>query len=127
MTTATKPVPIGMLITVALLALFGAYGAWAAVAEDSWIHALGGVVAIAACVGTAMLKAWSRYLVYLLTATLIGMWAYSVYTAVNVGYFSLYSARQITLQLTPGILLILLSCCCTYLVFRHFRAAKLRT
>jgi len=123
---ASPATPIGMLITVALLALFGVYGAWTAIAENSWIHALGGVVAFAACVGTAMLKAWSRYLVYLLTATLIGMWAYSVYAAVKVGYFSLYSARQITLQLAPGILLILLSCCCAYLVFRHFRDSKLR-
>jgi hypothetical protein len=118
--------PVGILTTVALLALYGIYCAWTAISELSWISALASVVAMVACIGTAMMKAWSRYLVYLLTTTLIGMWAYSIYAAAVVGYFDLYSARQIIAQLAPGISLIVLSCVCTYLVFRHFRASNRR-
>jgi hypothetical protein len=119
--------PVGILITVALLALCGVYGVWTAISEHSLIPAFIGVVAIVACVGIAMLKAWSRYLVYLLTVALVGTWAYSVYTAAIVGYFSLFSASQIVFSLAPGILLIILSCFCTYVVFRQFRASRPRT
>jgi hypothetical protein len=115
------PTPIGMLITVALLALYGAYGVWTAIADNSWISACAAAVAVVACIGTAMLKAWSRFLVYLLTLVFVGTWAYSIYSAAAVGYFSLFSAAEIARSLAPGLLLILVSCYCAYVVFKHFR------
>jgi hypothetical protein len=119
-----KRTPVGMLITVALLAIFAIYGVWTAITDESLVYAIVGAVAIVACLGTAMLKPWSSYLVYLLTATFIGMWGYSLYSAAAVGYFGLYSILQIARQLAPGILLILLSCVCNYLVFRQFHASR---
>ncbi len=113
--------PVGILVTVALLALYGVYGVWIAISEHSMTSALLGAVALVAAVGAALLKAWSRYPVYLLTAALIGTWSYSLYVAAAAGYFSLYSASQIALQLAPGIFMIILSCFCTYMVFRQFR------
>ena len=104
------PTPIGMLITVALLALYGAYGVWTAIADKSWIPASAAAVAVVACVGTAMLRAWSRFLVYLLTVVFVGTWAYSIYSAAAVGYFSLFSAPEIARSLAPGLLLILVPC-----------------
>ena len=119
---ASLVTPPGILITVALLALYGVYAVWMAISQHSMTAALAGVLAIVACVGTAMLKPWSRYLVYLLAAAAIGTWAYSVYAAARVGYFSLFSVSQIVPALAPGIFLIMLSCYCTYVVFRQFRA-----
>ena len=118
--------PVGILITVALLALYSAYGVWTAINEHSLISALVGGVAIIACVGVAMLKAWSRYLVYVLTAALIGTWAYSLYAAAMAGYFRLFPTSRILLSLAPGILLVVLSCSCAYIVFRQFRASQPR-
>lgn len=118
--------PIGILITVALLALYGVYGVWTAITEVSWISAIAAAVAVVACVGTALLKAWSRFLVYFLTAVFVGMWVYSIYSAAVVEYFSLFSAREIGLSLAPGLLLILVSCFCAYAVFKHFRKSPPR-
>ena len=115
--------PVGILITVALLALCGACGAWIGVTEHSVPFALLGAVALVAAVGAAMLKAWSRYLVYLLTAALIGTWSYSLYASATSGYFRVYPTSQIAQQLAPGIFMIILSCFCTYAVFKQFRAA----
>ena len=124
----TKPAatPVGILITVALLGLCSGYALWLAVTGRSLLFASAAAVAAVACVAAARLLAWSRYLVYLLTAVFIGLWAYSVYDAAQVGYFSLYSPRQIAMQLAPGGLLIVLSCFCSYAVFRHFRLSPKR-
>lgn len=119
--------PVGILITVALLALYGVYAIWSAFSERSLLFALAAAVAVVACVATAKLLAWSRYLVYLLTAAFIGAWAYSLYAAARVGYFSLFSASRIASALAPAALLALLSCFCSYAVFRQFRAAPKRT
>ncbi len=116
--------PTGILITVAILAFYGVYGVWIAISEHSVTSALLGAVATIAAVGAAMLKAWSRYPVYLLTAALVGTWSYSLYDSARAGYFKLYSASQIALQLGPGMFMIILSCFCTYVVFRQFRTKK---
>src|SRR5215468_9764293 len=110
--------PVGILITVALLALYGVYAAWIGVSQHSL---LSGVSAVVAFVAAALLKPWSRYLVYLLSALIIGTWCYSLFSAANAGYFGLYTASQIARQLAPGIFLALLACFCTYAVFRQFR------
>ena len=113
--------PVGILITVALLALYGVYASWIGVSQHSLLSGLSGVVAFVACVGAALLKPWSRYLVYLLSALIIGTWCYSLFSAANAGYFGLYTASQIARQLAPGVFLALLACFCTYAVFRQFR------
>ena len=123
---ATSVTPRGILVTVALLAIYGAYGFWDAIVYRSFTSAVLGVLATVACVGTTRLLAWSRYLVYLLTAAFIAIWAQSLYAAAVAGYFSLFSPSQIALQLAPGIALVALSCSCAYVVFRHFRAVTQR-
>jgi|SRR5882672_5336163 len=114
--------PLRILIAVAALGLYGAYGVWIAISEHSWISALAGAVALVASVATAMLKPWSRFLVYALAVAVVGTWLYSLYDSARAGYFSLYSPSQIAWQLAPGIFLVLLSGCCAYAVFRQFRA-----
>ena len=119
--------PVGMLVAVALMALYALYGAWIAIGEHSVISAFGSAVAAVACVGTARLKSWSRYLVYLLTAALVGAWLYSLYAAAAVGYFDRYPIRQALWLMAPGALLSMVSCVCAFLVWRHFRAVRRRS
>lgn len=114
-----------MLVTVALLAVYGAYAAWASYVDRSWLHALITVVALVACVGTALLRPWSRYLVYLLTAGFVIAWSYSVYAGYVAGFFAFFFASPLEAlrSLAPGLVLAALSCACSYAVFRHFRRA----
>ena len=82
--------PIGMLVTVALLAVYAVYSFWTAYTDQSWPYALLGLLTLVACIGTALLRAWSQYLVYALTAFFIGGWLYSVYAGAAVGFFSIF-------------------------------------
>jgi hypothetical protein len=116
--------PLKILITMALLALYGAYATWMAITEMSWLYAVSGAIAIVACVGAALLKPWSQYLVYLLAVGVIGTWGYLIYDAKRVGYFSLFSTQEIVVALAPEVFLMALSCYCVYAVFTQFRARR---
>jgi hypothetical protein len=117
--------PPGMLVTTALLAIYSAYAAWIAFIERSWLHTGFAAMAIVACVGTALMKPWSRRPVYLLAASFSLAWLNSVYTGIRAGYFEFaYSSYpQIARALAPGFLLVCISAVCSYLVFRHFDRA----
>ena len=121
--------PPGMLLTVALLVIYSAYAFLIGSIEKSWVLLAGGVVAIVASYGTAMLRPWSRFLVYALTTGFIGKLALSILEAVKAGFFSFqFSNRTAILQsLAPTLLMALLSCACCALVFRHFRAVARQT
>jgi hypothetical protein len=116
--------PVSILITVALLALYGSYAVWVAITQQSVASGVAGVLAIVACIGAALLKPWSRYIVYVLGAAAVGTWAWSLYAAAAAGYFGYFSGAQIARSLAPGGFLVLLSCYCTYAVFRQFRARR---
>jgi hypothetical protein len=113
--------PVGILITMALLALYGAYALWMAISQQSWFAGVTAVLAIVACVGAALLKPWSRYIVYVLAAAAIATWTYHLYAASAAGYFGYFTSAQIARSLAPGGFLVLLSCYCTYAVWRQFR------
>lgn len=117
--------PMGMLITVALLAVYAAYAFWTAHVDTSWFYGLLGVTSLVACYGTAMLRSWSQWLVYLLTALFIGAWCYSVYVGVTVGFFSFFfsSYALVVKTLAPGLALVVLSALASWNVFSHFRRA----
>jgi hypothetical protein len=118
--------PIGMLITVALLALYATYAFWTAYVDRSWLYALLGVLSLVACFGTAMLRAWSQYVVYLLTTLFIAAWCYSVYAGAAVGFFSFfYSSNLLAAKaLAPGFALVMLSCVASWNAYSHFRRAR---
>ncbi|MGH8206828.1 MAG: hypothetical protein ACRETK_08630, partial [Steroidobacteraceae bacterium] len=112
--------PMRMLITVALLAVYCALACWIAITQRSWAFGVVTIVAVVACIGTAMLRPWSRFLVYLLTAALVVTWLHSLYVAYDAGVFRLFSPRQNMRLLAPDGVLMLLSCYCSYAVFRQF-------
>ena len=118
--------PMGMLITVALLAVYATYAFWTAYTDQSWLYALLGVLSSVACVGTALLRPWSQYLVYALTALFIVGWCYSVYAGAVVGYFSFFfeSTAAAAKALAPGMALVILSCSASWNCYGHFRASR---
>ena len=115
--------PLGMLITVALLAIYAAYAFWTTCVDKSWVHGGLGVVSLVACYGAAMLRTWSQYLVYLLTALFIAGWCYSVYSGAKVEYFGFFfpSYAAAIRPLVPGFALVLFSCFASWNTFSHFR------
>jgi hypothetical protein len=109
-----------MLITVALLAVYCALACWIALSQHSWPFAIVAAAAAAACIGTALLKSWSQFLVYLLTAALVATWLHSVYAAYDAGVFRMLRPLQSARLLAPDGVLMLLSCYCSYAVFRQY-------
>jgi hypothetical protein len=114
--------PPGMLLTVALLAIYSAYAFLIGSIEESWILLGGGVVAVIATYGTAMLRPWSRYLVYALAIGFMAKLGLSIYSASVAGYFDhqFGSRAEATQSLVPSALMVALSCLCCFLVFRNF-------
>lgn len=118
--------PPGMLLTVALLVIYSAYAFLIGSIERSWLLLAGGVAAVVASYGTAMLRPWSRYLVYALAIGFVLKLAGSVIAGGRAGYFRFQfeSTKQALWSLTPSLLMTLLSCICCVFVFRHFRGRQ---
>jgi hypothetical protein len=118
--------PPGMLLTVALLVIYSVYAFLIGSIEESWVLLAGSGIAVVASYGTAMLRPWSQYLVYLLTIGFIAKLGQSIYAGVVSGYFNLQfgSAGESLKSVVPSTLMVLLSCVCCLLVFRHFRRAR---
>jgi hypothetical protein len=120
MMSAPTSTPLRMLITVALLAVYCALACWIAITQHSWSFGIVAAVAVVACVGTAMLRPWSQFPVYLLTAALVLTWLHSVYVAYDAGVFRMFTPVQNARLLAPEGVLMLLSCYCSYAVFTQF-------
>jgi hypothetical protein len=117
--------PPGMLLTVALLAIYSAYAFLIGLIEKSWIMLAGGAVSVVACYGTAMLRKWSQYLVYALAMGFLAKLFSSVLDGIRAGYFEFQfdSAKEILWSLTPSLLMVALSFVCCWLVYQHYRPA----
>jgi hypothetical protein len=113
--------PLRMLYAVALLALYACFAAWLALSDHSWAYVLIAIAAAVASVASAMLKPWSRFLVYALCASFIAAWGYSVYRSYRVGLFHLLSPGQLARFLAPDILMVGLIVYCSYAVYANFR------
>jgi hypothetical protein len=115
------PVPIPILTTAAVLALYVLLALWQGIELHSPAYALFALLAAVACVGAVRLRFWSKYLVYLLAAALIGSWLRSIQASYALGYFRVYSMGHVLLWLAPEGVLVLLSGYCSYAVYRQFR------
>jgi len=118
--------PPGMLLTVALLVIYGVYAFLIGSIEKSWVLWAGSGIAAVASYGTAMLRPWSQYLVYLLAAGFIAKLCFSIYAGVVSGYFGFQfgSVSESLKAILPSAMMALLSCVCCLLVFRHFRGER---
>ena len=120
--------PLGMLLTTALLVIYSAYAFMIGWIEDSWPLRAGGALAVITRYGVAMLRPWSRYLVYLLAAGFIAKLAHSIWYASNAGFFDFQfqSTQRIAASLLQSAVMAALSLLSCYLVFRHFDRASRR-
>lgn len=121
MNTRKLDTPPGILFTVALLVIYAAYAVLLATAERSPLAAAVGVAAAVAAVGTALLKPWSRFLVYALAPVFVAKLAHSVQAGVAAGYFSTHFASRAhaAASLIPGLLMALMLVACCLTVHRH--------
>jgi hypothetical protein len=117
--------PLGMLFTTALLVIYGSYAVLIGSIEDSLPLLIGGGLAAAATYGTAMVRPWSQYLVYLLTAGFLAKLGLSIYQAQRAGYFGFQfgSNIEIARSLWPSVVMALLGVVCCVIVYREFRKA----
>ncbi len=117
--------PPGMLLTVALLVIYSVYAFLIGSIEESWPLLIGGIVAVLASYGVAMLRPWSRHLVYVLTAGFVTKLGLSIYSGVVSGFFGFQyeSLAEAAHSLAPSLLMALLSGVCCAFVYRHFRQA----
>lgn len=113
--------PPGILFTVALLVIYAAYAVLLAAVEKSPLIAAVGIAAAVAAVGTALLKPWSRFIVYALAPAFVAKLAHSVQAGVAAGYFStrFNSHAQAAASLLPGLLMALMVVACCFIVHRH--------
>jgi hypothetical protein len=111
-----------MLITIALLALYTGVALWDAVAVKRWWLIAVAVFAAFGCVGAARLRPWSQFVVYLLTAALIGVIGHSLYAAhAAAGLLHIAPQPAQLRNLAPALALLALSLFCSYAVLRQFR------
>ena len=120
--------PPGILLTVALLAIYATYAGWTAYVDESGIYAAVTVVAAAACVGVALLKPWSQYPIYALTAGFTLEWLRSVANATRAGYFDFAFGTRLEMaqSLAPELALVIVSIACSCMGFRFFRRSAER-
>ena len=111
-----------MLITTALLAVYAGVALWDAVAVKRWWLIAVAVLAAFGGVGAARLRPWSQFIVYLLTAALMGVIGYSLYAA-HAAADLFHSAPQLepARSLAPELALLAVSLFCSYAVLRQFR------
>lgn len=83
-------------------------------------------MSVAACIGVAILRPWSRHLVYLLTAGFLLKLSLSVHSSIKVGYFELRfdSTAESFRSLAPTFFMAVLACTCCRLVFKYFHSAE---
>lgn len=115
--------PVGLLVTTALLAIYAASAAKVAMIEQSWPLAATAAVSAIASVGTAFMRSWSQYLVYLLTLGFAAKWCWSVYEGYRAGHFVFQfdgSTANVLRSLLSGFTLVVISVICSGMVYRHF-------
>lgn len=110
-----------MLVAVVLLALCACLVGGLAMRQRSWIDAAVAVVAALACVGTIMLRPWSRLLVYLLNIVFAAVWGYSLYVSYHSGLLRYLAGAKLARFLIPDAAMVLLISYCSYAVTINLR------
>jgi hypothetical protein len=118
--------PPGLLLTTALLVIYTFYALAIGSIEDSIPLLAGGIVSAIACYGTAMMRPWSQYFVYLLTAGFFAKLGHSLWYGWQSGFFDFQfgSMQEIARSLAPSAVLAVLSLGCCWLVYRHFHGVR---
>jgi len=120
--------PPGLLLTTALLAIYSVYAFMIGSIEDSTPLLVGCALSVAATYGVAMMRPWSRYLVYVLTAGFFAKLGLSLHSGWTSGFYAIQfdSTLEIVVALLPTAGMAALSAMCCWLVYRHFSFAIAR-
>lgn len=115
--------PPGMLVTVALLAIYSAYAFLIGSIEQSLLLKAAGVAAVIGTFGVAMVRPWSQFLVYALTVGFIVKLGVSMAQGIESGFYRVQygSIVPIARSLAPSLAMAVLSAICCMLVYRQFR------
>jgi hypothetical protein len=114
-------------LTVAAL---GGYGVWGLIHSwhaYSWVTAIGSAASIAAAVGVALRKQWSRPLVLLLAALFVGTWLLSVWLVSSAGYYRGCAMREVVISVLPGLFFSSIAVFCCYVVAVRLRSSQGQT
>jgi hypothetical protein len=115
--------PPSLLLTTALLAIYAIAAGRIAYLEQSPLLATAAALSAIACCGSALMKRWSQYLVYLLSIGFALKWGWSIYEGYRTGYFDFQfggTTWRTLRPLVPGFALVVLSGICAWLVRRSF-------
>ncbi len=105
--------------------ILGAYGFWGLL--NVWyVHAMLPAIvpaaSVAAAIGVALHKTWSRILVLILAALFVGTWIFSLWLATEARAFRGWSAQNIVLSVLPGAFFASLAAFCCFVVVARWRA-----
>lgn len=104
-------------VVVLLLAAFGINGLLKTlVGAYSWWWIELPVAALGGAIGIALRKGWARYCVYTLALVFAITWVYSIWRAIDSGYYHEIGPAQSMLSLLPGLAFALLAAFCGYVV-----------
>ena len=110
--------------------VLGGYGAWRLTNcwyAHAWVPAIGPAASIAAAVGVALRKWWSRPLVLLLALLFVGTWLYYTWLATTAGFYRGWPLRNVVISLLPGLFFSSIAVFCCYVVAVRLRPSQRQT
>jgi len=108
-------------------AVLGGYGVWGLIRSwhsFSWLTAIVSAASIAAAVGVALRKQWSRPLVLLLAAPVVGAWLLMVCLASTEAYRRGVPMRDVIISVMPFLLSSGIGMFCCYVVAIRLRSSR---
>jgi hypothetical protein len=84
------------------------------------LGAVTGVVSVIGGIGLLLNRQWSRYCIYVVSATVAMTWLY--YVALSAQSWPYNTLLESVISLLPGIFIVALGAGSSYLVMKHFRA-----
>lgn len=111
---------LALKVLAVVFALYGLYCLYFALRGWNWSAGAHTVLSFVSAVGLWLRYRWSQYLVYLLTASIVGYFVWSVYAVIQMGWRYEDRIRSIA-AIVPGALLLMLALSAAVYVFRVFR------
>lgn len=107
------------VIAITLVA-HGSYNIWAITVTDDYRYLIWVLGCFTAAVGLIFSKSWSQYLVYLVSLSTAGGWAFVVIQmAMNDWHYS--GVQQTIISLIPGLLLVSVCLLFSVFVYKYFK------
>lgn len=113
-----------ILLVAVLLAVYGAYVAWAAFESRMLVWLSLAFLALVGAAGLFLNRGWSRYFVYLVSLLVVSAWVIGFVGNVNRGLWPYPNPLASAISLVPGLLLVALCVASSLRVARHFKSVS---